>query len=120
MHCHSTWSTDAQGTIEEMAQDGQGRGYTFLCLTDHSHYLRGGRLEAQWKEIEEVNGRLKPFRVLRGIEVNIRADGSLDVDDDVLAELDWVVASLHTSFDKNPTERVTGAWRARTSTASVT
>jgi DNA polymerase (family 10) len=47
--------------------------------------------------------------VLRGIEVNIRADGSLDVSDDVLAELDWVVASLHTSFERNPTERILGA-----------
>ena len=54
----------------------------YLCLTDHSHYLRGPRLEAQWKEIEAVNARLEPFRVLRGIEVNIRADGSLDVHDD--------------------------------------
>ena len=108
LHCHSTWSTDARGTIEEMARTAKGRGYTFLCITDHSHYLRGGRLEAQWKEIEEVNGRLTRFRVLRGIEVNIRADGSLDVDDDTLAQLDWVVASLHTSFDKSPTERIVG------------
>jgi DNA polymerase (family X) len=108
LHCHSTWSTDARGTIEDMARRAKSRGYTFLCVTDHSHYLRGSRLAAQWKEIEEVNGRLRGFRVLRGIEVNIRADGSLDVEDDVLAELDWVVASLHTSFDKNPTERVVG------------
>jgi DNA polymerase (family 10) len=91
-----------------MARTAKSRGYKFLCVTDHSHYLRGGRLEAQWKEIEEVNGRFKGFRVLRGIEVNIRADGSLDVEDDVLAQLDWVVASLHTSFDKNPTERIAG------------
>jgi DNA polymerase (family 10) len=109
LHCHSTWSTDARGTIEEMARTAKGRGYAFLCVTDHSHYLRGGRLEAQWKEIEQVNGRLTRFRVLRGIEVNIRADGSLDVDDETLAQLDWVVASLHTSFDKSPTERVLGA-----------
>jgi DNA polymerase (family X) len=108
LHCHSTWSTDAKATIEEMARAAKSRGYKFLCVTDHSHYLRGGRLEAQWQEIEEVNGRFKGFRVLRGIEVNIRADGSLDVEDDVLAQLDWVVASLHTSFDKNPTERVAG------------
>jgi DNA polymerase (family X) len=108
LHCHSTWSTDAKGTIEEMARTAKSRGYTFLCITDHSHYLRGARLEAQWQEIEEVNGRLKGFRVLRGIEANIRADGSLDVEDDVLGQLDWVVASLHTSFDKNPTERVVG------------
>jgi DNA polymerase (family X) len=109
MHCHSSWSTDARNTIEEMARAARGRGYRFLCLTDHSHYLRDGRLEAQWEEIAAVNLLVKPFRVLRGIEVNIRADGSLDVTDDVLAELDWVIASLHTSFDRSPTERILGA-----------
>ena len=67
------------------------------------------RLEAQWQEIDAVNERLEPFRVLRGVEVNIRADGSLDVADEVLAELDWVVASLHTAFDRRPTERILGA-----------
>ena len=108
LHCHSTWSTDARGTLEEMARTSKSRGYRFLCITDHSHYLRGGRLEAQWKEIDEVNARLKGFKILRGIEANIRADGSLDVDDETLARLDWVVASLHTSFDKNPTERILG------------
>ena len=109
LHAHSTWSSDGKGTIEEMALAAKARGLRFLCLTDHSHYLRERRLEAQWKEIEHVNARVKPFRVLRGIEVNIRADGSLDVADEVLAELDWVVASLHTSFDRSPTERVLGA-----------
>ena len=109
MHCHSTWSSDGKSSIEEMAIAAKGRGYAFMCLTDHSHYLREGRLEAQWKEIEEVSARVKPFRILRGIEVNIRADGSLDVADEILAELDWVVASLHTSFDRSPTERILGA-----------
>ncbi len=109
MHCHSTWSSDGKNTIEEMAQAAKNRGYRFLCLTDHSHYLRDGRLESQWKEIAAVNAVVKPFRVLRGIEANIRADGSLDVPDDVLAQLDWVVASLHTSFDRSPTERILGA-----------
>ncbi len=106
MHVHSTWSTDARSTIEEMAVTAKGRGYRYLCLTDHSHYLRDGRLELQWEEIEAVNARVKPFRVLRGIEVNIRADGTLDVTDDALAELDWVIASLHTSFERTPTERI--------------
>ena len=109
MHCHSTWSADGKNTLEEMALTAKSRGYRFLCITDHSHYLRDGRLEAQWNEIAELNARLKSFRVLRGIEVNIRADGSLDVDDDTLAELDWVIASLHTSFDRSPTERILGA-----------
>ena len=108
MHCHSTWSADGKNTIEEMARAAKSRGYRFMCLTDHSHYLRDGRLESQWEEIAVVNARVKPFRVLRGIEANIRADGSLDVPDAVLAELDWVVASLHTSFDRSPTERILG------------
>ena len=60
-------------------------------------------------EIAELNGRLEPFRVLRGIEVSIRADGSLDMPDDVLAECEWVVASLHSAFDKSPTERLMSA-----------
>jgi DNA polymerase (family 10) len=109
MHAHSTWSSDGKASIAEMAQTAKERGLSFLCLTDHSHYLRGGRLQAQWKEIEEVNARMGRFRVLRGIEVNIRADGSLDVEDDELAQLDWVVASLHTAFDRSPTERILGA-----------
>jgi DNA polymerase (family 10) len=92
-----------------MATTAKARGYRFLVLTDHSHYLREGRLERQWKEIEQVNERVKPFRVLRGIEVNIRADGSLDVEDETLAELDWVIASLHTAFEREPTERVLSA-----------
>ena len=109
LHCHSTWSADGKASIAEMARAAKARGYRYLCLTDHSHYLREGRLEQQWKEIEAVNARIGSFRVLRGIEANIRADGTIDVDDDVLAELDWVVASLHTAFDRSPTERVLAA-----------
>ena len=109
MHCHSTWSADGKATIEEMALAAAGRGYEFLCLTDHSHYLREGRIEEQWREIEAVNSRLTSFRVLRGVEANITARGVVDVPDEVLAQLDWVVASLHTSLDKNPTERVLAA-----------
>jgi DNA polymerase (family 10) len=109
LHCHSTWSSDGKNSIKEMALESKSRGYKYLCLTDHSHYLRGGRLEAQWEEVEAVNARVKPFRILRGIEVNIRADGSLDVADELLAQLDWVVASVHTAFDRSPTERILGA-----------
>ena len=121
LHCHSTWSSDGKGTIEEMACAARALGYRYLALTDHSHYLRDGRMEAQWREIEEVNERVKPFRVLRGVEANIRADGAVDVDDEVLAELDWVVASLHAAFDRSPTERdARGDRPSRTSTASAT
>ena len=109
MHCHSTWSSDGKATIEEMARAAAARGYEFLCLTDHSHYLREGRLERQWEEIEAVNGLVAPFRVLRGIEANITSKGVVDVPDETLAELDWVVASLHTSLDREPTERLLAA-----------
>ena len=109
MHCHSTWSADGKATIEEMAREAQARGYEFLCLTDHSHYLREGRIEEQWREIAKVNQRLDGFRVLRGVEANITAKGEVDVPTEILVELDWVVASLHTSLDRNATERVLAA-----------
>ena len=109
LHSHTTWSADAKGTIEEMAAAAAARGYEYLAVKDHSHYLRDGRLEAQAAEIAAVNERLAPFRLLRGIEVNIRADGTLDVPDETLAGLDWVVASLHTAFESSPTERILAA-----------
>ena len=109
LHCHSTWSSDGRSTIEEMARAAKAAGDKYLAMTDHSHYLRDGRLEAQWREIDEVNERVAPFRVFKGIEANIRSDGSIDVADEVLAELDWVVASLHSAFDRSPTERILAA-----------
>src|ERR671932_585415 len=92
LHAHTTWSADAKGSVEQMALAARSRGYRFLAITDHSHYLREDRLERQDAEIDELNERLAPFRLLKGIELNIRADGSLDVPDDVLAARDWVVA----------------------------
>jgi DNA polymerase (family 10) len=109
LHSHSSWSADGRNTVEEMALAAHARGYEYLAVTDHSHYLREARLEAQREEIAALNERLAPFRILRGIEVNIRADASLDVPDDVLAELDWVMASVHASFDRDPTGRVLAA-----------
>jgi DNA polymerase (family 10) len=109
LHVHSTWSSDGKNTIEEMARRCIERGYQYMAITDHSHYLRDGRLEAQWREVEQLNEKLAPFRILRGIEANIRANGEVDVADELLAELDWVVASLHQAFDKNPTERIISA-----------
>jgi DNA polymerase (family X) len=109
LHSHTTWSNDGKNTLEEMAAAARDRGYEYLAATDHSHYLREGKLQRYFEEIEALNRRLAPFRILRGIEVNIRADGTLDVDDQTLAGCEWVMASLHTSFDKNPTERVIAA-----------
>src|SRR5204863_5863106 len=78
-----------------------------LAVTDHSHYLRDGRLDRQDEEVAALQEEVgRDFRILRGIEVNIRADGSLDVDDETLARRDWVMASLHTSFSREPTERI--------------
>jgi DNA polymerase (family X) len=109
LHSHSTWSADGHNTIEEMARAAIERGYAYLAVTDHSHYLREGRMERQSEEIDALNEQLAPFRLLKGVEVNIRADASLDVADDVLAERDWVVASIHTSFARDPTERICAA-----------
>jgi DNA polymerase (family 10) len=109
LHSHTTWSSDGKATLEEMAAAARERGYAYLAVTDHSHYLRDGRLAAQAEAIEALNDRLAPFRLLRGVEVNIRANGELDLADEGLAELDWVVASIHTAFERSPTERVLGA-----------
>ena len=109
LHSHTTWSSDGHNSVEEMALAAKERGYGYLAITDHSHYLREGRLDAQWQEIEALNARLKPFRLLRGIEVNIRVDGTLDVPDETLASCEWVIASMHSAFDSSPTERVLAA-----------
>jgi DNA polymerase (family 10) len=109
LHAHTTWSQDGKSTMEEMALAAKGRGYSYLAITDHSHYLRDGRLEAQAEELAALNARLKPFRLLHGLEVNIRANGTLDVPDETLAGLDWVVASIHAAFSTSPTERVVAA-----------
>jgi DNA polymerase (family 10) len=109
LHSHTTWSADGRASAEEMASAARARGYRYLAVTDHSHYLREGRMEAQDAELDALNLRLAPFRLLKGVEANIKADGTIDVPDEALASREWVIASLHTSFDKNPTERVLGA-----------
>jgi DNA polymerase (family 10) len=109
LHSHSTWSSDGKNTIEEMASEAKRLGRSYLAVTDHSHYLREGRLEAQTREIDKVQKKLGRFKLLKGVEVNIRADGSVDVPDDELAQRDWVMASVHSGFDKDLTERVLSA-----------
>jgi DNA polymerase (family X) len=109
MHSHSTWSSDGRNTIEEMALEAKRLGRSYLAVTDHSHYLREGRLEAQNQELDAVQERLGRFKLVRGIEVNIRANGELDVDDETLVERDWVMASVHSVFDKDLTGRVLDA-----------
>ena len=104
LHSHTTYS-DGRDSLERMALAARERGYAYLAVTDHPR----GTLAEQDLEIDALNARLKPFTLLKGIEVNIRIDGSLSLPDDVLAERDWVVASLHAAFDRNPTERILAA-----------
>jgi DNA polymerase (family 10) len=101
LHSHTTYS-DGRDSLEQMALAARERGYAYLAVTDHPR----GTLAEQDLEIDALNARLKPFKLLKGIEVNIRIDGTLSLPDDVLAERDWVIASLHAAFDRNPTERV--------------
>ena len=101
LHSHTTYS-DGRESLEQMVLAARARGYKYYAVTDHPR----GMLAEQDLEIAALNERLKPFRILKGVEVNIRIDGSLSLPDDVLAERDWVMASLHAAFDRNPTERV--------------
>jgi len=110
-HSHSTWS-DGGASIETMARTAQELGHEYLVLTDHSprltvaHGLTAERLRAQLDEIRELNEKLAPFRILTGIEVDILPDGSLDQNDALLAELDVVVASVHSKL-RMPREDMT-------------
>ena len=108
LHVHSNWS-DGRASIEEMARAAIERGYEYMAITDHGDRLREGRLDAQLDEVEALNRRLAPFRILAGVESAIRADGSLDLPEEQLARLDWVIGALHTSFERSPTERILGA-----------
>jgi DNA polymerase (family 10) len=101
LHTHTSYS-DGRDSLEQMALAARARGYAYYAVTDHPR----GSLAEQDLEIDAINERLMPFRILKGIEVNIRIDGSVSLPDEVLAERDWVMASLHAAFDRSPTERV--------------
>jgi DNA polymerase (family 10) len=100
LHVHTTWS-DGKASVEEMATAARELGYAYIAICDHTPNVRvvpgldADALRRQGEEIAAVNERLAPFRVLRGTECDIRADGTLDLPDDVLDELDWVQLSLH-------------------------
>jgi DNA polymerase (family X) len=100
LHCHSTWS-DGKASIYEMGAAARELGYAYLAICDHTVSvgavpgLDADGVRRQAEEIAAANERLAPFRVLRGTECDIRRDGSLDLPDDLLAELDWVQASVH-------------------------
>ncbi|HET7648735.1 MAG TPA: PHP domain-containing protein [Gaiellaceae bacterium] len=100
LHVHTTWS-DGKASVLEMAEAAIALGYEYLAICDHTRNVRvvpgldADDIRRQGEEIAAVNERLAPFRVLRGSECDILDDGALDLPDDVLAELDWVQASVH-------------------------
>ncbi len=117
LHSHTTLS-DGRNTLEEMAAAARERGYAYLAITDHSaSHGFGDHVTAErlWERIEEIrkwNKGKRGFRLLAGSEVNIGLDGTLDYPDDLVEALDWVVASVHTSFaipEKEMTGRVLAA-----------
>jgi DNA polymerase (family X) len=100
LHCHTTWS-DGRASVEEMGRAARERGYDYIAICDHTpavgavQGLTADDVRRQAEEIAAANELLAPFRVLSGIECDILPDGRLDLPDDVLAELDWVQASVH-------------------------
>ncbi|MBN9655308.1 DNA polymerase/3'-5' exonuclease PolX [Halobacillus sp. GSS1] len=117
LHMHSTWSDGAQ-SIKEMAERAKAKGYEYIAITDHSKYLRVAnglneeRLRLQRKEIDKVNAEMEDFHIFAGIEMDILPDGTMDFDDEFLKEMDFVIASIHSSFQQSQDqimERLTNA-----------
>ena len=104
LHVHSTYS-DGADTLEAMARAVQEHGFEYMGIADHSQaaaYAGGlsvAEVQRQWEEIDRLNEELAPFRIFKGIESDILSDGSLDYDDDLLAQFDFVVASVHSQFN---------------------
>ena len=117
LHCHSNWS-EGTVTIREVVEKAKGLGLSYVAITDHSkslgiaHGLDEKRLKEQGKEIESINDELEDFTVVKGIECDIKADGSMDLSDSSLANLDIVIASIHSGFkgdEETMTNRVISA-----------
>jgi DNA polymerase (family 10) len=117
LHCH-TVASDGHNTIEEMARAARERGYEYLAITDHSashgfgNDVSPDELRRQIERVREANAQLQGIELLAGSEVNVLPDGELDYEDELLAQLDWVVASVHTAFgmgEQAMTERMVKA-----------
>lgn len=110
LHMHTTWS-DGAHSIDEMINACRDRGYEYMVITDHSQYLKVAngltpeRLIEQNAKLREANKRYDGIEVMSGTEMDILSDGSLDFDDEVLAQLDFVIASIHSSFQQ-PQEQI--------------
>ena len=109
LHCHTRYS-DGSNTVEELALACRAAGYQYVGITDHSQAaayaggLKPDDLLRQADEIDELNGRLEGIRVLKGVEADILADGRVDFEEQVLARLDFVIASIHSRFNMTPPE----------------
>src|SRR3954449_9137840 len=117
LHMH-TVASDGRFTIEQMAEAARARGYEYIAITDHSathgfgNDVQPDELRRQIEHVHEADAAIDGIRVLAGTEVNVLLDGTLDYDDDLLAQLDWIVASLHSSFrigEEEQTERMVRA-----------
>ena len=97
LHMHTDWS-DGRDTLEAMAQTALGLGRRYVAICDHAKRLKDGRMERQAEEVVALSERLDGLQILTGVEVDIRRDGSLDMSDELLAERDWVMASIHAGF----------------------
>ena len=103
LHCHTDYS-DGTATIEEMANAAKERGWVYIGISDHSEaaFYAGGlkrdKLQRQLEDIDEVNARMNGFRILKGIEADILADGRLDYDAQILEQFDYVIGSIHSRF----------------------
>jgi DNA polymerase (family X) len=110
LHMHSAWS-DGAHSLEDMAEACRARGYRYMAITDHSQYLKVAngltpeRIRKQIEEVRKLNAKYDDFTILTGIEMDILPDGSLDFDDELLADLDLVIASIHSSFAQ-PREKI--------------
>lgn len=114
LQMHSNYS-DSTATIADLALTAQRLGYEYILVTDHSqsakyaHGMEVERIYKQWEEIDNLNKKFKNFKILKGIEVDILADGRLDYPDKILKMFDMVIASIHQGFSKNVTERLCSA-----------
>ncbi|MYA33140.1 MAG: DNA polymerase/3'-5' exonuclease PolX [Gemmatimonadales bacterium] len=117
VHMHSTWS-DGRASLEEMVRACVARGYEYMAITDHSKALAmvegldAAKLRRQWQEIAEVQAAHPEIRILRGLEVDILRDGSLDLEDEMLDQLDVVIISVHSFFGMDRAQQTSRVLKA--------